>query len=168
MRPTSLSGLHANVVAKDIDQEDDLKAFERRMVEIMSTVQPSMWRWRMLLTVLGLATLLTSLNLIVSFWSQSSSSTSDAATASASDDLPSSSTYLVRLISSLCHKEIAFVVSVGLLLLAFVFGIHRKVVASTELLTRVRSVLADYGMSCDAKGRLILKPRPPAYFPRMS
>ena len=50
------------------------------------------------------------------------------------------------------------IISAGLLFLA---GIHKRVVAPSIITERTRLVLADFNMSCDETGTLILKPRPP-------
>lgn len=42
----------------------------------------------------------------------------------------------------------------------FVFGIHKLVIAPQIITSRMRLVLADFNMSCDDTGKLILKPRP--------
>lgn len=119
-----------------MDQADDLKAFERRMIEIVSSLQPSIRRWRMLLTILIVATLITFYFLIT-------------------DESNSTAIY-----SNLFSKRIFFFVSFSLLICAFLFGIHRKVFASSIIIARFQYILADYNMSCDSDGRLILKPRP--------
>jgi len=122
-----------------MDQADDLRAFERRMIEIVSSLQPSIRRWRVLLMILIGATLITFYLLIT-------------------DDSSSSSIY-----SSLVQKRVLFSVSFFFLICAFLFGIHRKVFASSIIIGRFQYILADYNMSCDSDGRLILKPRPTSY-----
>lgn len=44
--------------------------------------------------------------------------------------------------------------------LLFVFGIHKLVIAPQIITSRTRSVLAEFNMSCDETGKLILRPRP--------
>lgn len=47
-----------------------------------------------------------------------------------------------------------------LLVILFIFGIHKLVIAPQIITSRMRSVLCDFNMSCDDTGKLILKPRP--------
>jgi ABC-type sugar transport system permease subunit len=145
-----------------MDQADDLKAFERRMIEIISSLQPSIWRWRFILIILILVTLITFYGLItgLSFSLTPSSSISPPSTA---PDVNSDTSYLSIISSKLFRKEIYFSISFGLLICAFLFGIHRKMFASSILIRRFRDILADYNMSCDSNGRLIIKPRTTTY-----
>src|SRR5258708_581465 len=108
-----------------MDQADDLKAFERRMIEIISSLQPSIWRWRFILIILILITLTTFYSLItnISFSSLTSTSISSITTTSVSNDIKS---YRSIFSSNLFRKEIYFSISFGLLIFAFLFGIHRK------------------------------------------
>jgi hypothetical protein len=131
-----------------MDQADDLKAFERRMIEIVSSLQPSIWRWRVILLILVVVTLLAFYALITD-----ESSTKIPTTVNKSSDKSS-------LYSNLFRKQIYFSVSFSLLIFAFLFGIHRKMFSSSKIIARFRYILADYNMSCDYDGRLILKPRP--------
>jgi len=130
-----------------MDQADDLKAFERRMIEIVSSLQPSIWRWRVILLILVVVTLLAFYALITD------------------ESLPtvnssSGQSILSSLYSHVFRKQIYFSVSFSLLIFAFLFGIHRKMFSSSIIIARFRYILADYNMSCDTDGRLILKPRP--------
>lgn len=120
-----------------MDQADDLKAFERRMIEIVSSLQPSIWRWRVILIVLIIVTLVT----FYAFMNNDSSTDSS-------------------IISKIFQRKIYFCISICLLISAFLFGIHRKIFSSSIIIARFRYILADYNMSCDTDGRLILKPRP--------
>ena len=137
-----------------MDQADDLKAFERRMIEIVSSLQPSIWRWRVILFILVLVTSITCYVLVFA-----DNSSSNVATANE----PSDASYLSLLYSNLFQKQIYFAVSLSFLVFAFLFGIHRKMFASTIIIARFRCILAEYNMSCDSDGRLILKPRPTSY-----
>jgi len=42
----------------------------------------------------------------------------------------------------------------------FLTGIHKRVVAPSIVASRARQVLSDFNMSCDDTGKLILRPRP--------
>ena len=143
-----------------MDQADDLKAFERRMIEIVSSLQPSIWRWRVILLILILVTLVTFYALM----------SDDSSTTPTPADLASSETgsSLSSIYSMLFRKRISFSVAFALLLFAFLFGIHRKMFASSIIIARFRYILADYNMSCDTDGRLILKPRPSSYLSGLS
>jgi hypothetical protein len=133
-----------------MDQADDLKAFERRMIEIVSSLQPSIWRWRVILFILVIVTLLTCYALI----------TDDPPIKLPTVNKSSDNSFLYSLYSHLFRKHIYFSVSFSLLIFAFLFGIHRKMFSSSIIIARFRYILADYNMSCDTDGRLILKPRP--------
>lgn len=49
-----------------------------------------------------------------------------------------------------------------LLVVLFLFGAHRRVVAPSIFVSRAREVLVDLSMDCDDYGKLILKPRGPS------
>ncbi|UJR29049.1 hypothetical protein I4U23_010264 [Adineta vaga] len=152
-----------------MDPADDLKAFERRMIEIISTVQPSTWRWRILLFILILTNLITFSNLIShlmysSFAKSSITTTSTEFFSTQIIDVNHSKSYFSIFLSNILRNDISFVISFSLLLFAFLYGIHNKISTSSTIITRIRSILADYNMSCDSDGRLILKPRPTMYF----
>ena len=131
-----------------MDQENDLKAFERRMIEIISSLQPITWRWRITLFILVLFTLATFYNLItdILFTLSLSTSTSSVDTTSIANDMNTNQSYFSA-------KEISFSISFCLLLFAFFYGIHRKIFTSSIIISRFRSILADYNMSCDINGR---------------
>jgi len=57
-------------------------------------------------------------------------------------------------------NHIFFTLSSLVLVLLFITGIHNRVVAPSIVTRRSREVLADFNMSCDDTGKLILKPRP--------
>jgi hypothetical protein len=141
-----------------MDQADDLKAFERRMIEIISSLQPSIWRWRIILLILILFTFTTFYILLTNLSISSLSSTT------ISDDINTNKSYFAIFSSYLFRKEISFSISFGLLIFAFLFGIHRKIFASSIIIARFRYILNDYNMSCDSNGRLIIKPRQPTVF----
>ena len=115
---------------------EDLRAFERRLTEVVNRIQPSMWRYRALLITIICV-------LICSAWIW------------LSDPQTAKLTFYDSLWE---HKS--FTLSCISLVLLFFFGIHSKIVASTIVTARCRSVLSEYNMSCDDSGRLILKPRP--------
>ncbi|CAF4925480.1 nuclear envelope phosphatase-regulatory subunit 1 [Pieris napi] len=115
---------------------DDLKAFERRLTEVIACLQPATTRWRIVLAVVSLCTAIAAWHWLT-------------------DPL----TPVVSLTQSLWNHPF-FTVTSTLLLLLFIVGVHRKVIAPSIITARTRSVLNDFNMSCDETGKLILKPRP--------
>ncbi|XP_030019981.1 nuclear envelope phosphatase-regulatory subunit 1 isoform X1 [Manduca sexta] len=114
----------------------DLKAFERRLTEVIACLQPATMRWRILLTVVSVCTAIAAYHWLM-------------------DPLTS----VVTLTQSLWN-HLFFTFTSTFLVLLFVTGVHRKVVAPSIITARTRSVLNDFNMSCDDTGKLILKPRP--------
>ncbi|CAG0881362.1 unnamed protein product [Cyprideis torosa] len=115
---------------------DDLKAFERRLTEVISNLQPTAYKWRVLLVLVTVVTAVTAWQWIT-----------DAKTAN------------VGLLESLVEHKL-FALSALLMLSLFLAGIHRRVVAPSLICARARLVLEDFNMSCDDSGKLILRPRP--------
>ncbi|XP_055607322.1 nuclear envelope phosphatase-regulatory subunit 1 homolog isoform X2 [Uranotaenia lowii] len=115
---------------------EDLKAFERRLTEVIAAIQPSTLRWRILLGTMSLVTFVGAF-----YW------------------LTDPRTSIVPLVDSLWNHPV-FTVSTAILLLLFVLGIHKLVIAPQIITSRTRSVLAEFNMSCDETGKLILRPRP--------
>jgi len=115
---------------------EDLKAFERRLTEVISCLKPATIRWRILLI---LATVCTA----IGAWQW------------LNDPL----TTVVSFMDSLLN-HLFFTLSSIVLGLLFLTGIHNRVVAPSIVTRRTREVLADFNMSCDDTGKLILKPRP--------
>lgn len=118
------------------DTNEDLKAFERRLTEIIACYQPQTKRWRILLLVVALSTSITAFQ-----W------------------LNDPQTKNVTLLESLHNHSFFTFNSTGLIIL-FLLGIHRKVVAPAIIVSRIRQVLENFNMSCDQNGRLILKKTP--------
>lgn len=115
---------------------EDLKAFERRLTEVIAALQPSTLRWRIVLCTMSLITFVGAF-----YW------------------LTDPRTSIVPLIDSLWNHPV-FTLSTAILLLLFVCGIHKLVMAPQIITSRTRSVLAEFNMSCDETGKLILRPRP--------
>ncbi|XP_065086811.1 nuclear envelope phosphatase-regulatory subunit 1 homolog isoform X2 [Ochlerotatus camptorhynchus] len=136
---------------------EDLKAFERRLTEVIAALQPSTLRWRSksawcslgtfksLIPFHFIAVVLCTMSLITFvgafYW------------------LTDPRTSIVPLMDSLWNHPV-FTFSTAILLLLFVFGIHKLVMAPQIITSRTRSVLAEFNMSCDETGKLILRPRP--------
>lgn len=112
---------------------EDLKAFERRLTEILAYYQPQTKRWRIILMIATLSTSFTASN-----W------------------LFDPETGNISFVKSL-HNHKFFTFNCIVLLVLFMIGIHRKVVAPAIIVSRIRSVLENFNMSCDHDGRLILK-----------
>ncbi|CAN0366357.1 nuclear envelope phosphatase-regulatory subunit 1 isoform X2 [Petromyzon marinus] len=121
-----------------LEQAEDLKAFERRLTEIISCLQPATGRWRMVLIVVSVCTATGAWNWITD-----------------------PETQQVAFLVSLWNHSF-FTVSCIVLIGLFLAGIHKRVVAPSIIAERCRTVLAEYNMSCDDTGKLILKPRPQA------
>jgi hypothetical protein len=115
---------------------EDLKAFERRLTEIISSTAPTTLRWRLLLTVVSVCVAVCAV-----YWLQ------DPATAS------------VSFLTSL-YLHPWFSLSSLAMVLLFLAGVHRRVIGTSILVSRTREVLFDFSMDCDDNGKLILKPRP--------
>jgi len=115
---------------------DDLKAFERRLTEIIASTHPTAIRWRIVLVVISVFVAIGAF-----YW------LSDPLTAQ------------VSFFNSMLLHPFFSITSLAMIFL-FLFGIHRRVVAPTIVVNRTREVLFDFSMDCDDHGRLILKPRP--------
>ncbi|TRY94821.1 hypothetical protein DNTS_020475 [Danionella cerebrum] len=134
-----------------LEQAEDLKAFERRLTEYVSCLQPATGRWRMILIVVSVCTATGAWNWLID-----------------------PDTQKVSFFSSLWNHPF-FTISCVTLIGLFFAGIHKRVVAPSicrtsasadfslitcSIAARCRTVLAEYNMSCDDTGKLILKPRP--------
>lgn len=115
---------------------EDLKAFERRLTEIISSAGPSAMRWRVILLISSICVAIGAF-----YW------ISDPITAE------------VSFFTSI-QNHTFFSVSTILLLVLLCLGAHRRVVAPSIFVGRTREVLFDFAMDCDETGKLILKPRP--------
>ncbi|CAG9538288.1 unnamed protein product [Cercopithifilaria johnstoni] len=114
---------------------EDLRYFERRLTEVIQSMQPAATRWRLVLLVAFGCTLWSAY-----FW------------------LKDPSIRTVTLVESL-QKHLVFSACVPSLLFLFSFiGIHNRAVAPSIIASRCRSVLADFSLSCDDSGKLIVRP----------
>jgi len=118
------------------EQTEDLKAFERRLTEVISGHQPAARFWRIIFMLVSMCSMIGAWTWL---W--------DPETAN------------VSLSQSLWNHPF-FTISCSALLLLFLFGIHKRVVAASIIASRCRTFLGEYNMSCDDNGKLILKPRP--------
>ncbi|XP_032833529.1 nuclear envelope phosphatase-regulatory subunit 1 isoform X1 [Petromyzon marinus] len=135
-----------------LEQAEDLKAFERRLTEIISCLQPATGRWRMVLIVVSVCTATGAWNWITDPETQQ--------LGLLHGHKPESALQVAFLVSLWNHSF--FTVSCIVLIGLFLAGIHKRVVAPSIIAERCRTVLAEYNMSCDDTGKLILKPRPQA------
>ncbi|KYQ59667.1 hypothetical protein ALC60_01333 [Trachymyrmex zeteki] len=127
---------------------EDLKAFERRLTEVIASLQPATTRWRMLLGLMSICT-------AIGAWHW----------------LTDPNTSAVSFTQSLYNHPFFTMASIILgrygfgnyfPVILFMMGVHRRVIAPSIITQRARSVLGDFNMSCDDTGKLILKPtRPP-------
>lgn len=117
---------------------EDLKAFERRLTEVVTCLQPAALRWRVVLVAVSTCTL------IGAYQWLTDPVTSD-----------------VAFVQSL-FNHLFFATSTLILAILFLMGIHKRVVAPSIICSRTRQVLADFNMWCDDTGKLVLKPRPNA------
>jgi len=115
---------------------DDLKAFERRLTEIIASSHPSARRWTICLVIVSICVAIGAF-----YW------------------LSDPSTAQVSFLESMWLHPI-FSLSSLIMVVLFLLGIHRRVVAPSIVVNRTREVLFDFSMDCDDFGRLILKPRP--------
>ncbi|KAF0288833.1 Nuclear envelope phosphatase-regulatory subunit 1 [Amphibalanus amphitrite] len=117
---------------------EDLKAFERRLTEVITCLQPSALRWRVVLVTVSACTAIGAYQ-----W------------------LTDPTTSEVAFVQSL-FNHLFFAISTLTLAILFLMGIHKRVVAPSIICCRTRQVLADFNMWCDDTGKLVLKPRPTA------
>ncbi|KAF8570723.1 hypothetical protein P879_05326 [Paragonimus westermani] len=115
---------------------EDLKAFERRLREIINGLHPKARLWRIILVMVTLVFLTTAY-----LW------------------LTDSTTYQVGFLNSL-KRHPQFVFSVATLTVLFLMGAHKKVILPSIIAYRSRLILAEYNMTCDNSGKLILRPKP--------
>lgn len=112
---------------------EDLKAFERRLTEIITYYQPQTKRWRILLLIITITTSVTAFQ-----W------------------LSDPRTQQISFFESL-GNHIFFTLNCIILIVSFIFGIHKKVVAPGIIISRINSILENFNITCDHNGRLILK-----------
>ncbi|CAG0916056.1 unnamed protein product [Notodromas monacha] len=117
-----------------MESDPDLKAFERRLTEVISCAKPTAIRWRIVLAVVTACTAIGAWQWI-------------------NDPAISRVTFWDSLVS---HPF--FLVSFLILVLLFLFGVHSRIQAHIIIAERTKTVLEDFNMSCDNNGKLILRP----------
>ncbi|XP_077538070.1 CTD nuclear envelope phosphatase 1 regulatory subunit 2 isoform X4 [Haemaphysalis longicornis] len=115
---------------------EDLKAFERRLTEVIGYLNPQTKRWRIILFISSICTAIGAWQWLM-------------------DPVTSQATFLQSLMN-----HMFFTISSIILVILFLMGIHKRVITPSIIVSRVRNVLSDFNMSCDDGGRLILRPRP--------
>ncbi|XP_030750138.1 nuclear envelope phosphatase-regulatory subunit 1 isoform X1 [Sitophilus oryzae] len=117
----------------------DLKAFERRLTEVIACLHPSTTRWRIVLAVVSLCV-----------------------ATGASQWIFDPETRVVSLSQSLSNHPFFILSTVILMFLVIILllGVHKRVIAGSIITSRTREVLRDFNMSCDDTGKLILRRRP--------
>ncbi|KAK9888774.1 hypothetical protein WA026_000999 [Henosepilachna vigintioctopunctata] len=118
---------------------DDLKAFERRLTEVIACLHPSTTRWRIVLVVV-----------------------SACVAVGAGQWLMDPETRIIPFSQSLTNHPF-FIVATLMFLIIVLLGVQKRVVAASIITSRTREVLSDFNMSCDETGKLILRPRPTNY-----
>ncbi|CBY13271.1 unnamed protein product [Oikopleura dioica] len=114
-------------------QEDDVKAFEARLQKSIDNLRPYSARWRLFLMLVSILTILCAY-----LW------------------LTDPDTVNTSLYTSLRAHPVFFISSCTLILL-FTVGVHKRVVAPSILVQRLRICLADFGYSITENGTLINK-----------
>ncbi|XP_019757850.1 nuclear envelope phosphatase-regulatory subunit 1 isoform X1 [Dendroctonus ponderosae] len=114
----------------------DLKAFERRLTEVIACLHPSTTRWRIVLAVISVCV-----------------------ATGGSQWIFDPETRIVSLSQSLTNHPF-FILSTVILVIILLLGVHKRVIAGSIITSRTREVLRDFNMSCDDTGKLILRPRP--------
>jgi hypothetical protein len=112
---------------------EDLKAFERRLTEVLASLQPACIRWRI---ILGICSITTGFSAF--FW------------------LRDPQTSFLPLFDSLLNHPLFFLSALALVML-FCYGIHKLVISPQIIISRTRTVLNEFNMSCNERGMLILK-----------
>lgn len=133
MRPNQMND---NMSVEQVQTEDfaDLKAFEQRLTEVVGYLRPYAWRWTVVLIVIAVCT-----------------------TCGAWYWLLDEETSKVSFLQSLRNHPF-FACSGSSLIILFMGGIHKRVISPAIITARCRNVLANFNMSCDDTGKLILKP----------
>uniref|UniRef100_A0A914DZ78 Transmembrane protein 188 n=1 Tax=Acrobeloides nanus TaxID=290746 RepID=A0A914DZ78_9BILA len=114
---------------------EDMIFFERRLTEVIGSMQPTAYKWRTILVIVFLSTVYSAY-----FW------------------ILDPSIRFISLWESLTKHPLFTCSFLMLLFLFLVCGIHKRVVAPKIIAARCRTVLADFCLSCDESGKLIVRP----------
>ena len=113
----------------------DLQAFERRITKAVQYLEPKSYRWRILLTLSVLFVLVSGYSFITNI------------------QLGSDFSVIMAL-----YENKIFGLALVFLGLLVVTGAHKRANTSAIVLARNRLVLLEYNLSCNDKGKLIIKP----------
>ena len=116
--------------------QDDLRAFERRITKTVEYLEPKSYRWRILLFISVLFVVISGYNFITGIKLDRDFS-----------------------ILSTLYNDKVFIFALLFLLLLIITGAHKRANTSAIILSRNRQVLLDYNLSCNEKGKLIIKPK---------
>lgn len=133
MRVKSADAMNESSMAPS--EVSDMLFFERRLCEVISHMQPTAVRWRVALAFVFSCTVYSSY-----FW------------------IIDPSIRFISLWESLSKHPLFTASFVMLMVLFFIFGIHKRVIAPKIIAARCRTVLADFCLSCDENGKLIVRP----------
>ncbi|CAD6201339.1 GSCOCG00000140001-RA-CDS [Cotesia congregata] len=130
---------------------EDLKAFERRLTEVIASLQPSTLRWRILLGFISICT-------AVGAWHWLTDPNTSAVSFT-----QSLYNHPIFALASILLVDLFFFNYNKIAVILFMLGVHGRVIAPSIITQRARSVLRDFNMSCDDTGKLILKPTRPLH-----
>lgn len=119
----------------------DLHAFENRLMEIIQTYEPQTKRWRWILTISLLATLITAIQWLLDV-----------------------ETFETSFWQSLCNHRLFTANCFILITLFLYFGIHQRCIQHNIIGHRIRDVIGQFNMDCTDQGRLILMPKPSTFY----
>lgn len=117
------------------DNYEDLRAFERRLTEVVSSYRPLTLRWRIILSLVTKFTIIGACS-----W------------------LGDPRTTVVPLTQSLWSHPMFSVAALSVILLV-VLGKHKLIFAEKVIAKRTNEVLRIYNMGCDHTGKLRLRSR---------
>ncbi|UXI19775.1 hypothetical protein NH340_JMT05718 [Sarcoptes scabiei] len=129
-------------------QCNDLKAFERRLMETILQQKPRERLWRIILIASLTTTAISSY-----FWLQDSINPALNQNASENERFVQEE---LTLLQSL-RRHYFFTTNCITLIILFLFGIHQRVIQTNIIVSRIREVLYDFALSCDDQGKLIVK-----------
>ncbi|XP_016944284.2 nuclear envelope phosphatase-regulatory subunit 1 homolog [Drosophila suzukii] len=117
-------------------EAEDLRAFERRLVEVVTTEKSNTFRWRLVLGAIFACSAISACH-----WMR---------------DAKDSESLVFRILSS--HS--AFALSVATVCLLIMYGFNHAAKQDPAILRNTREMLSPFRLNCDNKGRLISLPSP--------
>uniref|UniRef100_A0A7E4ZS33 Transmembrane protein 188 n=1 Tax=Panagrellus redivivus TaxID=6233 RepID=A0A7E4ZS33_PANRE len=131
---TSASDSQRNIM-EDSTACEDMIFFERRLTEVITNMKPMALKWRAVLALSFLSTIYSAYFLILD-----------------------PNVRFVTLYESMVKHPLfasSFLAFLGLFLIA---GVHKRIIAPKIIAQRCGVVLADFCLSCDESGKLIVRP----------